>query len=214
MTRILRILLPLLFLVSALLTFVRLLLTPAFVELEYRRPGFSPDPYGFSLDERLRYAEVSRTYLLTNSGPEYFAPYTLANGAPLYNERELGHMADVQKLVSQALLVWAVCGMLLIVGCSYLLWKDTQALWQTLFEAGRFTVLCILAAGIAVMLVWDQAFVFFHHLFFQGDTWLFPSSDTLIRLFPVAFWQDIFLSAAAGTVLAGLLLMVIARRKK
>jgi integral membrane protein (TIGR01906 family) len=214
MTRLLRLLLPLLFLITALLTFVRLLLTPVFVELEYRRPGFPADPYGFTLEERLRYAEVSRTYLLTNAGPDYFAPYILASGAPLYNERELGHMADVQKLVSQALQVWAIAGVLLLICVSYLLWKDSQELWRILFSAGRFTALFIVAAGVVVFFVWDQAFVLFHRVFFQSNTWTFPTTDTLIRLFPVEFWQDIFLWAAAGTALAGLLIMLVARRRK
>jgi integral membrane protein (TIGR01906 family) len=214
MTRLLRLLLPLLFLITALLTFVRLLLTPVFVELEYRRPGFPADPYGFTLEERLRYAEVSRTYLLTNAGPDYFAPYILASGAPLYNERELGHMADVQKLVSQALQVWAIAGVLLLICVSYLLWKDSQELWRILFSAGRFTALFIVAAGVVVFFVWDQAFVLFHRVFFQSNTWIFPTTDTLIRLFPVEFWQDIFLWAATGTALAGLLIMLVARRRK
>ena len=36
----------------------------------------------------------------------------------------------------------------------------------------------------------------FHSLFFEGDSWLFLYSDTLIRLFPLRFWQDAFLIAA------------------
>jgi len=39
-------------------------------------------------------------------------------------------------------------------------------------------------------------FVGFHALFFEGDSWLFLYSDTLIRLFPLRFWQDAFLAAA------------------
>jgi uncharacterized membrane protein len=39
-------------------------------------------------------------------------------------------------------------------------------------------------------------FTAFHHLFFTGDSWLFLFSDTLIRLFPIRFWQDAFLFAA------------------
>jgi integral membrane protein (TIGR01906 family) len=213
MTRILRFLIPLLFLVSILLTFVRLLLTPVFVSFEYRRPGFPADPYGFSIEDRLRFGEISRAYLLTNAGSEYFAPYTLVDGAPLYNERELGHMADVQKLVSQALVVWEICGVLLLVCCSYLLWKDLRTFWQALYDAGRFTVGLILVVGAAVVFLWDQAFVFFHHIFFRGSTWLFPYSDTLIRLFPVTFWQDIFFTAAAGTALTGLIACLLARRR-
>ncbi|HEU4745662.1 MAG TPA: DUF1461 domain-containing protein, partial [Anaerolineales bacterium] len=39
-------------------------------------------------------------------------------------------------------------------------------------------------------------FAGFHSLFFEGDSWLFLYSDTLIRLFPIRFWQDAFLLAA------------------
>ncbi len=40
----------------------------------------------------------------------------------------------------------------------------------------------------------------FHHLFFQGDTWLFLYSDTLIRLFPERFWQQVFAFLALATL--------------
>jgi uncharacterized membrane protein len=43
-------------------------------------------------------------------------------------------------------------------------------------------------------------------LFFTGDSWLFLYSDTLIRLFPMRFWQDAFLFAGALDVLGGLAL--------
>jgi integral membrane protein (TIGR01906 family) len=38
-----------------------------------------------------------------------------------------------------------------------------------------------------------QFFTLFHELFFKGNSWLFENSDTLIRLFPLQFWQDAFL---------------------
>ena len=50
--------------------------------------------------------------------------------------------------------------------------------------------------------VFNVFFTQFHHLFFEGDSWLFLFSDTLIRLFPIRFWEDTFL-AGAGIVLAG-----------
>ena len=40
-----------------------------------------------------------------------------------------------------------------------------------------------------------------HRLFFEGSTWIFPRSDTLIRLFPNRFWIDI------GATLVGLLVI-------
>jgi len=55
----------------------------------------------------------------------------------------------------------------------------------------------IVVIGIAVNpnVFWNF-FAGFHSLFFEGDSWLFLYSDTLIRLFPLRFWQDAFLLAA------------------
>jgi integral membrane protein (TIGR01906 family) len=55
----------------------------------------------------------------------------------------------------------------------------------------------IVVAGIAISpdVFWNF-FAGFHALFFEGDSWLFLYSDTLIRLFPLRFWQDAFLWAA------------------
>ena len=39
-----------------------------------------------------------------------------------------------------------------------------------------------------------------HDLLFPPGTWIFPFSDTLIRLFPEQFWRDA-LAALAGTLL-------------
>ena len=55
----------------------------------------------------------------------------------------------------------------------------------------------IVAIGIVInpSVFWGF-FTAFHKLFFVGDSWLFLYSDTLIRLFPIRFWQDAFLLAA------------------
>ncbi len=56
-----------------------------------------------------------------------------------------------------------------------------------------------LVAGVGILLnpdVFWQFFTLFHKIFFSGDSWLFYYSDTLIRLFPMRFWEDAFLWAA------------------
>jgi len=56
-----------------------------------------------------------------------------------------------------------------------------------------------LIAGAGITLnpnIFWQFFTLFHKIFFTGDSWLFYYSDTLIRLFPMRFWQDAFLWAA------------------
>jgi len=64
-----------------------------------------------------------------------------------------------------------------------------------------------LIAGTGILLnpdIFWNFFVWFHTLFFEGDSWLFYYSDTLIRLFPIRFWQDAFLWAAVIALGGGL----------
>ena len=58
----------------------------------------------------------------------------------------------------------------------------------------------------------DALFTEFHRIFFEGDTWLFLYSDSLIRLFPERFWQDVFL--AIGGLCIGMALLVIFLSRK
>lgn len=180
------------------LAWVRIMLLPAFVEWEYRRPGFPPDPYGFTTAERIRWANVSREYLLTDAGGDYFSQYSLADGSPLYNEREVKHMVDVQAIAQKGMQILAGLGILYLGGCAFLFWKDRPTLGRTLSTASLGTIGLWILVLTVVALAWDRMFILFHHVFFTGETWLFPYTDTLIRLFPVTFWQDGFAAAVIG----------------
>jgi integral membrane protein (TIGR01906 family) len=177
-----------------ILTSVRLLLTPAFVALEYRTPGFPADPFGFTAEERLDWSAVSLDYLLNDEGIESLAAQRLSAEQPLYNARELQHMSDVKTLVQAALRVWLACAVV-VIGLVVVLWwrGEMAALLHGLQGGGRWTLLLmgIVAGGLAVS--FSFLFVGFHRIFFQGETWLFLYSDSLIRLFPERFWRDAFL---------------------
>jgi integral membrane protein (TIGR01906 family) len=56
-------------------------------------------------------------------------------------------------------------------------------------------------------------FADFHHLFFTGDSWIFEYSDTLIRLYPIRFWEDAFLWAAVIALGGGIALALGLRTK-
>jgi integral membrane protein (TIGR01906 family) len=51
----------------------------------------------------------------------------------------------------------------------------------------------ILLLGVFASVNFWQFFTEFHGLFFTGNSWQFLFSDTLIRLFPLRFWQDAFI---------------------
>ncbi len=185
-------------------TALRILLSPLFFNIEYRMPYFPADEYGFTQRDRLHWAPFAVDYLINNGDISYLGDLKFENGSPLYNERELTHMADVKNVVRGALNVWYI-SLAILALLAMLAWRGD---WVYEFINGLrrggmwmigLAVSLGLIAGIGIAIspdVFWQFFSFFHSIFFEGDSWLFYYSDTLIRLFPIRFWQDAFLWAA------------------
>ena len=196
-----------------ILSNVRLMLTPLFVSVEYGTPGFPDDPYGFTRQERTRLAHLARVYLLNTAAIEFLADQRDAGGNPLFNDRELSHMLDVKQLVQRALTVWVVSGLLLLLAVIAAWRYGGDAVRSGLRLGGRVT-LGLMATLIVLLLVsFSTLFTGFHELFFQGGTWLFYYTDTLIRLFPMRFWRDIFALLLLLTLGEAALLLWLARRR-
>jgi integral membrane protein (TIGR01906 family) len=194
---------------------VRLLLTHAFPELEYRMPGFPVDGYGFTLQERLQWSKISIDYLLNDAGISFLADLTFPDGSPLFNGRELSHMQDVKNVVHPVMFVgYGVWFILLAIA----LWARFGGWWPEYFLAiwrgGWLTAGLVVIFAIFAGISFWQFFTLFHEMFFTGDSWMFLYSDTLIRLFPMRFWQDAFLYAGIIDVVAGLALGLGLRPKR
>ena len=200
---------------------LRLLLTTAFLQIEYNMPYFPPDEYGFTKEDRLRWAPYALNYLVNNEGISYLGDLKFDDGTPLYNERELSHMEDVKRVTRGALTVWyATLALLLALGIWSRLGNWEQAYRQGLMRGGWTMVGLAIVVGLIVVIgiavnpnVFWNFFAGFHSLFFEGDSWLFLYSDTLIRLFPLRFWQDAFLLAAVIALGGGVALGVGLRPK-
>lgn len=186
---------------------LRILLTPLFFTIEYRMPYFPPDQYGFTLEDRLHYAPYAIDYLLNSAEISYLGDLTFDDGSSLFNERELSHMLDVKVVTKAALNVWyVVVATLAGLGAWARFGKWWQAYRLGLKRGGWLMIGLVAAIGLFGVIAFQQLFVLFHALFFEGDSWLFLFSDTLIRLFPVQFWRDIFLWAGVISVGGGLIL--------
>ena len=183
---------------------LRVLLSPVFLKIEYNMPYFPPDDYGFTKADRLKWAPYALDYLVNSADISYLGDLQFENGAPLYNERELSHMADVKNVVIGALRVWYLSlGILILFAIlaqrsrwipDYLNGLRRGGMWMI-----GLAVALGLIAGIGITTnpdVFWEFFALFHAIFFEGDSWLFYYSDTLIRLFPIRFWQDAFLWVA------------------
>jgi integral membrane protein (TIGR01906 family) len=179
---------------------------------EYRLPGFPEDRYGFTLEDRIYWSTVDIEYLLNDAGPDYFDNFTLDDGSPMHNARELKHMEDVKQLLQA---VWVVLGvgLGLILVTLAILWRsgarDVAA--RAVQRGALWTVLLMLGIGLTIGLSFGVLFVTFHRIFFEGNTWIFPYSDTFIRLYPERFWRDAFIYIAVVTLGETGLLLLLSR---
>lgn len=180
------------------------LLSPVFISLEYRRPGFPEDSYGFSTAERLDYGNQTRRYLVTNQSLDVLRELEFKNGDPLYKERELTHLEDVKVVIQGLLVVFYAAAGVFILG--WVVARNRQWLNDYLgaiSRGGRLTTLLLLTVLFFTLISFRALFVIFHRIFFEGDSWLFLYSDTLIRLFPIRFWQDVFIVFGLVTLTGG-----------
>jgi len=201
--------------IALTMTAVRLMLSPLYIQTEYRIPGFPDDPYGFTQEERLKYADNARVYLLNSAGINFLSDLSFASGESLYNERELGHMLDVKNVVQAALKVWYAT-LILLAGLGAWAWFGgwRREYGRGLGRGGWLTVILFGTILVLVILSFGFVFVAFHNVFFAAGTWTFNYSDTLIRLFPERFWRDIFIAVGGLTMLAGFLLGWFFGRKR
>ncbi len=200
---------------AIVLAVLRLMLTPLYIQVEYRMPGFPSDPFGFSQADRLHWAELARQYLLNDAEIAFLADLRFDDGTPVYNARELRHMEDVKRVVQGALRVGYAAWALLLAAGVWAWRRQEGAFYRAALARGGWLTIAFVGLTVVFSLLAFRAFfTAFHRVFFEGDTWLFHYSDTLIRLFPERFWQDAFLWLGGLSLLAGGLLTRRAPRDK
>ncbi len=185
-------------------TALRILLSPIFVSVEYRMPYFPADDFGFTQQDRLHWAPYALEYLVNSSDISYLGDLKFEDGTPLYNERELNHMADVKNVVLGALRAWYISLTLLALLAFFAYRQKWMYEYINGLRRGGMWMIGLaialgLIAGVGIVAnpdVFFEFFTLFHKIFFTGNSWLFYYSDTLIRLFPIRFWEDAFLWAA------------------
>jgi integral membrane protein (TIGR01906 family) len=193
-----------------IMTAVRLILSPFFLELEYNLPNFPPDPYGFTTEERLKWGGLSWAYMVNSEPDDYLASLRFMDGTQIYNARELSRMLDVRIVVKSSLTAWYIMlGLTLLLGMAAWKFGHLKGFWKSITWGGWLTLGVIFLVIISTFIDFSALFTVFHGLFFEGDTWLFYESDTLIRLYPLKLWSDAFLYAGFITVIGALLCIFV-----
>ena len=194
---------------------VRIMITPVFARIEYSMPNFPEDPFGFSLEDRLIWSEPSIKYLVNNEGIEYLEELNFDDGAPVFNERELSHMQDVKEVVTGMRIALTLSLLILLVVTIIGIRKGWRADLMAAYRHGGWALIGLMAAILLfVAISFQNLFTWFHQLFFESGTWQFYTSDTLIRLFPMKFWQDAFIFVGVFSLLISGLLIFFTRNRK
>jgi integral membrane protein (TIGR01906 family) len=191
----------------------RILSSDWFVRHELGQDDFPPDRYGLEGNDRLALALIGlRSIQPGTDGIALLERATLPDGSPAFDGRELRHMADVRRLLGQALrLQLIVASILLALGIAL----RRSSRWRTVIprglQVGAFLTFGIAALAVPIILLgFDDFFVQFHSVFFDGDSWRFSTTDTLLRLYPEAFWQDTSRLAAVIVVVQAVAVSVAA----
>ena len=170
---------------------VRLLTSEAYLRYEYGKPSF-PEPTRFTVEQRMEFARASVAYLLTGAGIEELRDLADESG-PIYSERELRHMEDVKALTGKAFPLQVILGLFMLALVGWMVYQrgeSRRAALRGLVGGAVLTWVLFVGLTLLVGLNFNWFFTQFHLILFEGDTWLFPATDSLIRLFPPQFWFD------------------------
>lgn len=200
--RVLQVVVAIFFPVVVMAGAVRAVTTAAFLWLEYNRPGFPADRFGFDPEQRLTYASYAMDYLLNFAGPQYLGGLVDNTGAPLFAPDEVGHMADVKTVIQLTFAAALVLAVISVIAIVYLGRRYPGGVRRSLFSGAVATLVLIIAVAVLAALGWQRFFAAFHSVFFADGTWTFAADDTLIRLFPGQFWID------AGIAIAVIVLII------
>jgi integral membrane protein (TIGR01906 family) len=192
---------------------IRILISPLFAQIEYQLPGFPEDPYGFTLEDRLRWSEPSIKYLVNSEGIGYLESLRFENGEPIYNPSELSHMEDVKAVVTGMRIALAALTVILLIFTMININKGNKHLILQSFHNGGWGILGLIGAIMILLVIsFNQLFTWFHQIFFESGTWRFYTSDTLIRLFPMRFWRDAFIFVGVLCILFGVITILVTRK--
>ena len=138
------------------------------------------------------------------------------DGAPVLNDAERSHMRDVRGVFAAFYAVALGAAAVLVV--AFLAARGVAArtrFWRRLERTGLVVAGVTVVGGLAGVLLFDQAFLLFHEIFFPGGNYLFdPSTERLVQLFPQSFWVESSVGVGAVVVVLAVALTLVARWRR
>lgn len=166
-----------------------------------------------SRSELLRASGELRDYFNNEEDTLFIRVVTRGQSVSLFNDRETAHLRDVKNvfqttfLAQEAAIIFIMSYVVLVF-----LWareRSLRRLAREVLTSGIASLVVLLAFGIVALTGFDAAFNRFHVIAFTNGNWEFdPRTDHLIQMFPDAFWRDVTLWVALGTLVELVLLSI------
>ncbi|MBM3131293.1 MAG: TIGR01906 family membrane protein [Chloroflexi bacterium] len=195
--------------VILILTNIFIFMNPTWLAVQYSQPDFPPS-VRFTPPERYRLASESIEYVRGNRTLEQFKALNV------YDAREIKHMIDVRELVDKVKIVLPILVALMIASLLALARaKENRALAaRGLLNGAILTIGLFVALGLFAAIGFQTFFTLFHKIFFEGDTWLFNYTDSLIQFYPLPFWFATSIALIALTIGEAIIVGLIGWRWK
>ncbi|MHA7292253.1 TIGR01906 family membrane protein [Arthrobacter sp. HLT1-21] len=209
LARVFQVLIAVFFPIMLLAAAIRAVTSPLFLWVEYHRPGFPADSFGFSTDDRMTYGSYTVDYILNWASPRYLGDLVNADGDQLFLDSEVGHMLDVKLVLVISFAVALAMLVFTLAACWHLARTYPGGVRRALFAGALTTLVLMVALTVTAIFGWQTFFTQVHAVFFADGTWTFRTDDTLIRLFPEQFWTDAAITVAVLVVVVTVLTLVL-----
>jgi integral membrane protein (TIGR01906 family) len=147
--------------------------------------------------------------------PQMVVTHASGSTFDLYHDYELIHLADVKVLFAINSTVQAVSLLIVVtlILAGFAFGRNADV-YTALRRGSTLTLLLLGFTALAFVMDFQQMFVLFHLAAFDNSFWLLnPLTDHLVMLFPLGFWQDMFLFAGAGTGLTAIGILALTGRR-
>ena len=194
---------------TVLMIAIRAVASAPFLWLEYHRPGFPEDSYGYYLIERMRLGSYGVDYINNFAPREYLARVTTgADNTLAFTEAEVNHMHDVKWVLLIATVAVAALFLVTLFSSISLRERAPGTIRRSLFAGTWITLGLIVVLGVVGAFGWEWLFTTFHQVFFPQGNWEFSVRSSLIRLYPPQFWIDAAIAVAALVAVQVTLLLI------
>lgn len=159
-----------------------------------------------------RIADAFVAYLQAPPGQIQMQVTAFGQSRLLFNDKEVGHMEDVQGLIQFFLRMQIVAAAAVALRVVVAIGSDhaTAPIGRDLLWSTALMVALVALVGVLSLMDFDALWTRFHQIAFRNDLWqLDPSRDYLIMLFPEPFWFTATISMATRVALQTVLIAIV-----